>query len=415
MEFLTVFQHICSILSMLVAICFSYQIVYLILPFFHKKTLQSTAATKRYAILIPARNEEAVIPHLLDSIAAQDYPAHLISTFVIADNCTDNTAAVAQAHGATVFNRSNREQVGKGFALQYLLDQIHSHIGLDQFDAFLVFDADNLLEPDYLTQINRTCCQGYEAFCGYRNTKNYGSNWISASYALWYLHESSHMNRSRMMLGTCCSVSGTGFGFTRRLLERLGGWHFFTLTEDLEFNAWCATQGIRIGYCHDAILYDEQPTTFRQSWRQRTRWVQGGFQVSLRYAGAYLRGICKLGRTGYSSFDMATLSFWGFALATLNGFCAFLNTLFTGGLPGFLHALILALVTAYGSLLGIGLLTLLSDWKRIRTSSGRKILSLFCFPFFMMSYLPICATALFRKFQWLPISHTVAISHTQLK
>ncbi len=236
-------QLVTWLLVALTGICYLYQVVYLIIPFFVKPRPHQSARLHRYAILIAARNEEAVLPHLLDSIAAQDYPAELLTTFVVADNCTDRTAQVAQDRGARVFVRNNRTQVGKGYALHFLLDKLQQTEGLDRFDAFLVFDADNLLQPDYVTEINRTCSDGYEAFCGYRNTKNFGSSWVSAGYALWYLHDSVHLNQSRMLLGTSCAVSGTGFGFTRQLLERCGGWSFFTLTEDIEFNTWCAPGG----------------------------------------------------------------------------------------------------------------------------------------------------------------------------
>ena len=198
----------------------------MVLPIFRKKKKLPNQPLHRYAILIAARNEECVIPHLLDSIRNQDYPSQLLTTYVIADNCTDHTAQVAAGHGALVYERFDRTQIGKGYALQFLLSKIKKDAGWDSYDAFLIFDADNLLRPDYVTEINKVCGAGYKAFCGYRNTKNFGTNWLSAGYAVWYLHDSAHRNQSRMMLGTSCAVSGTGFGFTRELLDRMGGWNF---------------------------------------------------------------------------------------------------------------------------------------------------------------------------------------------
>ena len=203
------------LLGTILSLCYAYQILYLFVPFFKKQPPVTADKLHRYAILIAARNEEAVLPHLLQSIRQQDYPPELFTTFVVADNCTDRTAQVAAQYGAVVFSRFDREKVGKGYALNYLLSQIDAAEGWDQFDAFLVFDADNLLEKDYLRQINKVCTQGYDAFCGYRNSKNFGGNWVSAGHSLWYLHESTHLNRSRMLLGNPCMVSGTGFGFTR--------------------------------------------------------------------------------------------------------------------------------------------------------------------------------------------------------
>lgn len=415
MNLYTVLRSISAVLMVLTSVCYLYQIVYLILPLIKKQRPHRSEKRHRYAILIAARNEEAVLPHLLDSIRAQDYPAELITTYVVADNCIDRTVEVARAGGARVYARYNRKEVGKGYALNFLLEQIEKNDGLDSYDAFLIFDADNLLLPDYVTQINKICSDGYEAFCGYRNSKNFGTNWISQGYGLWYLHDSCHLNQSRMLLGTTCAVNGTGFGFTRRLLERMGGWNFFTLTEDIEFNTWCATRGVRIGYCRDAVVFDEQPEKFSQSWRQRTRWTQGGLQVSVRYAKDLLRGLFKGGWTSYASFETATLSLWGYGMGVICGGMTMLVTFLAEQWLGLGRAILLALAGTYSSMFAIGALTLITEWKRIRAATGQKIRSLFAFPLFMMTFVPIALTAVFRKFQWQPIAHTVAISTGELQ
>ena len=414
MNLFPVMDALSTFLVVLTTICYFYQIIYLLLPLFLKDKPHGESRPNRYAILIAARNEEAVLPHLLRSIAAQDYPRDLIRTFVVADNCTDRTAELAERCGATVFRRFNDRQIGKGYALNYLLGRIDETEGLGNFDAFLIFDADNLLEPDYIRQINRVCSDGYDAFCGYRNSKNFGANWLSAGYGLWYLHDSTHMNRSRMRLGTPCAVNGTGFGFTRDLLERIGGWNFFTLTEDIEFTTWCATRGVRVGYCHDAILYDEQPTSLAVSIRQRTRWVQGGLQVSVRYAGDLLRGLFKGGRTTYASFETATLSLWGYGMSILSAGSVLMVAYLTGRWMGLAQAIAMGILWAYISFLLIGALTLATEHRRIKTGPRGKLLALFGFPLFMLTYAPIALTAVFRKFQWQPIHHTVAISAEEL-
>ncbi len=415
MEWLDAMGIVCSVLLMLTSLIFFYQIVYLFLPLLLKKKALPEETLHKYAILIAARNEELVLPHLLDSIAAQNYPAELIRVFVVADNCTDQTAAVARQHGATVFPRNNQRRIGKGYALDFLLKQIRRHEGLEQFDAFLVFDADNLLQPDYIRNMNRVHSNGYDVFCGYRNTKNFGTNWLTSGYGLWYMHESTHLNRSRMGIGTCCTVSGTGFGFSRIVLKKAGGWKFFTLTEDLEFSAWCATNGIRIGYCHDAQLYDEQPLTFPQSWRQRTRWAQGGIQMSLRYIFRLLKGILTgKGWVRYSCFETTTLSLFGFLFSFFSMLLNLVYVLLAFGIGAFGIALCVSLPVSYIGTLAIGLLTLLLDWKRIRATTGEKIRGVLTFPFFMITWLPITLAAPFQKFGWAPIYHTVAISAESL-
>lgn len=408
-----VLKFITGVLAAVTTLCYLYQFVYLFLPFFRKESAGGTDRQLRYAVLIAARNEEAVLPHLLDSIRSQDYPEKLVTTFVVADNCTDRTAQVAADHGAFVFPRYSKTRIGKGYALAYLLDQIQIHHGLEQFDAFLIFDADNLLAPDYITKINAVAGR-YDAFCGYRNAKNFGDNWLSGAYGLWYLHDSTHLNRSRMSLGVSCAVNGTGFGFTRQLLERLGSWPFHTLTEDIEFSAWCATNGITIGYCHDAVVFDEQPTSFAVSVRQRTRWTQGGLQVSVKYAGDMLRGILKGGKTGWASFETATLSVWGYGLCTVCGIVTLVTTFALQGWLSLSQAVLTALISSYLSFLGVAALTLLTEWHRIRATPFQKFRAALAFPLYMLSFLPISLCALFRKFEWKPVEHSAAISSRQL-
>ncbi len=414
MDFVSFLTKLCAIMALITGILYSYQAFYLFLPLIFRRKKHQPVKRLRYAVLIAARNEEAVIPHLLDSINAQDYPAELIDTYVVADNCTDQTAAVAEAHGATVFTRFNHRQVGKGYALDYLIEHIRELGKLDDYDAFLIFDADNLLCPDYIRQINQLPSDGFQAFCGYRNTKNFGTNWITSGYALWYLHESSHANRSRYTIGSGAAVNGTGFGFTRALLERLGGWHFFTLTEDIEFNNWCATNGIKIGYCHDAMLYDEQPVTWSASWKQRTRWAQGGFQVSFKYIGRLLRGLFRGRWITYTCIELMSLDFWGFSFATLTGTLSALAVLLQNPLLVALEIFLVAFCTAYLSMVYMGLLTIVMEWKRIVATPQKKIASIFTFPFFMMTFAPITMCAMFRKFEWTPIAHTVAIGSAEL-
>lgn len=414
MEHLAWLRILCLTLTCLSVLFFSYQVFYLFFPFFKKIKRLPEAAPRRYGILIAARNEQAVLPLLLDSIAKQDYPQDMLQVFVIADNCTDNTAQIAREHGATVYLRNSTKKIGKGYALDYLLTKIKSDFGYEKFDAFMVFDADNLLEPDYFKEINRVCGAGYEAFCGYRNTKNFGTNWLTSGYGLWYIHESTHMNRSRMMMGTGCCVSGTGFGFTTQLLERLGGWKFFTLTEDLEFGAWCASHGVKIGYCNDAVLYDEQPLTFCQSWRQRTRWSQGGIQVAFRYIGCLFKGIFSGNWSSYTCFELITLSLWGVLYLLLG---SLLTTISIGLHYGWLHmmiSLVFGLFLSYCISAFMALLTLAKDWRRIRATRKEKIRSMFTFPFFMITWLPINLAAPFQKFTWAPIEHTVAVSADSL-
>ena len=366
-------------------------------------------------MLICARNEERVIAKLIESIHAQTYDRGSVRIFVMADNCTDNTARVARNAGATVYRRSNPFLVGKGYALEELLENIGEDYPRGYFDGYFVFDADNVLDKNYIKEMNRTFCDGYDIITSYRNSKNYGSNWISAGYALWFLRESRYLNHARFLLGTSCAVSGTGFFFSRRILEKNGGWPFHLLTEDIEFTVCNIVNGEKVGFCPNAVLYDEQPTSFRQSCRQRLRWAKGYIQVFRKYGVDLLKGALH---GNFSCFDMAMAIMPAVVLTTI---CVLINsvmsvlTLASGGsvLP-ILLSVGQSVLNVYLTLFAVGGITTVTEWKNIAAPAWKKIFYAFTFPIFMLTYIPISFAALFAKVEWKPIEHCVSVSCEEL-
>lgn len=241
-------------------ICYTYQLFYVLVVLTRRAPKKMARANHRYAVMVAARNEETVIADLIHSIKVQNYPAELIDIFVIADNCTDNTADVAREAGAIVFPRSNDKLVGKGYALDYGLKAIWEQYADRDYEAFFVFDADNVLDVNYFREMNATFDNGAKASTSYRNSKNFGSNWISAGYGVWFLREAKFLNQARLTLNTSCAVSGTGFFIAADILKAAGGWKWHLLTEDIEFSAASIIDGVRISYCPTAVLYDEQPS-----------------------------------------------------------------------------------------------------------------------------------------------------------
>ena len=411
-------QHVNRVLGILFMVCYFYQFLYIPVALaIRRKKNPPAKKLHRYAVLISARNEEAVIGQLLDSIARQDYPADLVTTFVVADNCTDSTAQVARDAGAVVFERFNKLRVGKGYALDFLLDQIKEQYGAEWFDGYFVFDADNLLQRDYITRMNEVFDQGCSIVTSYRNSKNYGDNWISAGYALWFLRDAAFLNYPRSRLGISCVVAGTGFLFSREIMLRCGGWPFHTLTEDTEFTVHSIIEGERIGYCSEAEIFDEQPTRFSQSWRQRMRWSKGYIQVLLKDGGKLFAGL--LGRNSLSCFDMIMSILPAMALTLISVFVSVLVTalqLIAGQdiLP-LIGTSLVSFIPAYFLLFLVGTITTATQWKRIHTTTAKKILYTFTFPLFMMTYIPICVVAVFSKVEWKPIEHKVSVSIQQMK
>ena len=363
------------IIAVVFFVCYTYQFLYIPVPWLLAKRKAAKAAAleatpHNYAVLICARNESAVIADLIGSLRSQTYDQSLLHIFVLADNCTDDTSDIARSAGATVYERFNNVQVGKGYALQTLLGHLEQDYPAG-FDGYFVFDADNILDPDYIAAMNRTFSQGHDIVTSYRNSKNYGDNWISAGYALWFLRESRYLNHARSLLGTSCAVSGTGFLFSRAVLEETGPWPFHLLTEDIQFSVHEILQGRKVAFAPDAVLYDEQPTTFRQSWRQRMRWSQGYLQVFRDYGARLLRGIF---RGSFSCFDMSMAIMPAFVLSTVS-ILVNLTLGVVGALAG--DNLLVAfesvgqmLLNMYLTLLVLGGITTITEWKNIRTSAS---------------------------------------------
>ena len=403
--------------GIIMTVAYFYQIVYAIVGLIGKRRSNADPAPAKlhkFAAVICARNEEAVIGELVASLKAQNYPAELLDIFVLADNCTDSTAQVSREAGAIVYERYNTQKVGKGFALDHLFKQIalyHKHSG---YEGYFVFDADNIVDVNFVTEMNKTFDRGYNVITCYRNSKNFGMNWISASYSIWFLREARFLNSPRMLLGTSCAVSGTGFLVASKLVEQNGGWPFHMLTEDIQFSVNCALTGTKIGYCDKAIIYDEQPLTFRQSWMQRLRWSKGFYQVDARYALPLLSGAVSKKGSRMSCFDMFMTVAPGMLLTLFTVAFNIMILVACITQPTYLALRIIrsslgfiasAALSFYIGLFAYGTLTVASEWKQINEKPLRKIMYLGLFPIFMATYIPISIAALGKKVEWKPIRH----------
>ena len=417
MSALTVLQHVNQIIGILFLICYSYQLLYVPVALWRRHKVVRSAPLRRYAVLISARNEEAVITHLIDSIRQQDYSQENLDIYVVADNCTDNTADAAREAGAIVYRRSDRVHVGKGYALHFLLTRIREERGDQYYDGYFVFDADNLLAPDYVSRMNEVFGEDCQVVTSYRNSKNYGDNWISAGYGLWFLRDAAFLNDPRTRLGLSATVSGTGYLFSREIMLRLDGWPFHSLSEDTEFTVDCLLKGERIGYCGGAELFDEQPTRLGQSVRQRMRWVRGNMMVLLRQGGRLAGHVGQ--KNGLSCLDLLLSMAPAIVLAiagTAAGVLATVMELLAGGrvLP-MLAAAGMSFLVPYLLLFLAGALTTLTQWRHIRASTWKKILYTITFPIYMTTYVPITIMALLGKVEWKPIEHRAVMSIQELK
>ena len=270
-------RHIYNIIGSVLGIMLAYKAVYYAIGFLFTRKFKPAKKNHKYGVLVAARNEEAVIGNLLDSINKQDYPKELIDIFVVADNCTDKTADIARKHGAKVYERFDNEHKTKGFALQFLFENIKHDYGIENYEGYFIFDADNLLNRNYISKMNDAFDSGEKIITSYRNTKNFDENWIASTYAIHWLRSIRTAHRARSILRLATNIQGTGFLFATELVK--DGWHYTSLTEDRAFTADAVKEGYRISYNDKAMFYDEQPVNLKIALRQRLRWSKGHLQA----------------------------------------------------------------------------------------------------------------------------------------
>ena len=392
-----------------------YKFVYMIIGFFRKeKTFSDTEKKHKYAVVICARNEEKVIGNLLDSIAAQDYPQEQLHVFVIADNCNDGTAAIAREKGATVYERHNPKKARKGYALEFGFAQIQAEFGIESFEGYLFFDADNLLRSDYITQMNKAFDEGkLDVITGYRNTKNFDTNFISAGYGIHFYRSTLSLHRPRQILKTATHLAGTGYLVRSEILK--DGWKWHCLTEDTQLTLDLVAQGKKIGFCEAAEFYDEQPVDFWTVIKQRMRWIKGRLYAFFAYAHKEFTGMFRKKTNKWSCFDMIFYAFPYGLITTLISLAITALSVVIAVRTG-------NVMEAYGpiaTLKGLGK-SILSAWligtftatvvvirerKHIQCSKPKLILYVLLFFWFDLIDVPLALISLFVHVTWRKIKH----------
>jgi len=367
---------------------------------------------KKFALIIAAHNEELVISHIIDSLLLQNYPRELFDIYVVADNCTDNTAEIAQSRGAIVYKRFNSEEKGKGYALEWMFNKIFAMGGM--YDAVSVFDADNLVSSNFLLEMNRQLCRGHKVVQGYIDSKNPFDSWITCSYSIAFWLSNRIFQLPRYQLGLSCGLCGTGFCIDIEVLRRIG-WGATCLTEDLEFTMKLALNNMKIAWAHDAIVYDEKPLTLKQSWRQRKRWMQGHADCAGRFLVPLFKKSIKNG--DLTAFDCAIYLFQPirFIFIGLMTVMVWVQTVFPQSpfynlkyvFPTLVWYIFIVLQFFYGPSV------ILAE----RRFSPRVALGFLVYPFYCLTWIPITIQGFLCKNDksWSHTVHTRKISINELE
>lgn len=254
----------------------------------------------RMVVVVPAHNEAAGIGATVDSLLAVDYPADLRRVVVVADNCTDATAFVARAHGASVIERHDETRRGKGYALEYAFDQLLDGV-VPIWDALVVVDADTVVEPTLLRALAEQLQSAEAAQASYLPMPGRTSpTAVITEVALTAFHLVRSSARER--LGVSCGLRGNGMAFTRALL-RCVRHTAFSRTEDLEFGVQLGLQGVRVAYADATTVYGDMPERAEVVTQQRDRWIGGRLQMARRFVGLLLTDAWR--RRSALSLDLA--------------------------------------------------------------------------------------------------------------
>jgi len=357
---------------------------------FRRKSCPRRPPATRFAVLAAARNEEAVIAGLVESLQGQNYPPELVDIYVIPNNCTDHTEAVAAAAGAEIIHCPGSVRC-KGDALQEAIRQLLP----EQYDAFVVFDADNRVHPDFLARTNDAIQAGARVCKGKIRSGNPADSWIAGCYGLYSAAFDWFFSRPRGNCGLSAKLVGTGFAVHRQVLEALGGWNTATIAEDAEFAAQCAGVGWRVHWVPEAVTYDEAPTDLKTSLIQRRRWCSGVMQVARRRLPGLLRGTGPL----RLRLDMAMFLLAPFAQALS---LLLLPACLLAGGTAFLPGCLALLSATYAVTALLGLALSLGEGYGLRG----MLPAILGYPLFMAAWPFLQVTALFRDVRsWREIPH----------
>ncbi|MBQ2931819.1 MAG: glycosyltransferase [Clostridia bacterium] len=276
-----------------------------------RETKSKSPRLNTFALIVAAHNEETVIGDLVKSLKELEYAKDKYEIFVVADNCTDHTAELARENGAVVWERFDDTRRGKGYAMEFAFEKLFKME--NSYEYICIFDADNLVKKDFLVHMNNKINEGYRAVQGYLDSKNPTDNWLTFAYSMWYWlnNRLSQLARGNLDLG--CRLGGTGFAVSSDLIKEYG-WGATCLAEDTEFTLKLMLNDIKVGWAHDAVVYDEKPLRFDTSIHQRKRWMQGLSEVASRY----VKPLAKKGILQKSPSALHMLmNFWGDTLYPL--------------------------------------------------------------------------------------------------
>ncbi len=401
-----VVNSILTIYSFVMLLYGGYYLFTSVFGFFKVKQYPHTSETTKFAVIIAARDEAAIIENLIVSLKHQKYPDDMYDIFVVPNNCTDNTAEIAAGAGALVVECTD-EVRNKGEVLSFIFRYIIKN--RDVYDAYCVFDADNLVHPGFLQAMNDALNNGVKIAQGYRDSKNPADSFFAGYTSIYYWVINGFVNQSRMVLGLSGLLNGTGFMVASDVI-REHGFETTTLTEDLEFSGQCALNGYTIKWIPNAITFDEQPLTFADSWKQRRRWSTGTVQCMQKYAKSLFARLLKDRKIVFWDLLLLYISPIVQVVGIIPIAIFILLNLFNISVTGsmaVLQACVISILITFGSALLSSIISAFAVVLKEKKNVFEVFGSVFTFAFFILTWIPINILSVFtRDCVWQPIKHT---------
>jgi hypothetical protein len=235
----------------------------------------AAARTLRFDCIVPAHNEASGIAAVVTNLARIDWPADRFRVLVVADNCSDATAAIARSGGATVLERFDTQLRGKGYALAAGFAASREY---GWADAVVVVDADTLVSANLLQAFAARIEAGAMAVQAHYGVLNAQDSWRTRLMAVAMACFHRVRSRAREHLGLSCGLRGNGWCITHRQLASTS-YRAYSVTEDIEFGIDLGLAGQRVHYADEAGVAGSMVSDARAAATQRQRWEGGRWRL----------------------------------------------------------------------------------------------------------------------------------------
>lgn len=398
------------------------QILYVLFAWVKKKKFPKSDKLARIAFIIPAYNEESVIYDTVkDALDNQDYPKELFDVYVVADNCTDNTAKLAEQAGAKVMIHNDPDPAHHMalYPLKYGIDKL---LEMDKYDLIVHLDADNHMNKEFSRLMNDAYQSGVDFARPYEGALNATQNFYTKACTLFYTFDSRYGSRVRERLNIAAHINGSGATMSTKMLKACGGYDSKTISDDAEFNFNRMLEGYKGHYVEDAIVYEDMPSSFKDTLNRNKRIYNGGVKLLKTKLLTMLGKFFTTGRISYIEMFMSYIFiFLTFILCTWIPLYYIFDFTFVS-LAAYGHIEISLMDVSYyqsilwntiyimaGILLSLflffgiiqGLVLVLIDYKKMGAKSPKELISAaLLFPCFLFVYVVTLCMGAFSKPGW---------------